>query len=117
MCSRPKTNRIIQTFISNKSKTKLCDVWGCICALGKDNLQQCDGNINADKYNGILEQNSLPSTDVHHFFNLRVQNHILHNKSIADKEEGTGTGLTCSNKEVCIQWHTFGCVCRNNEIK
>ncbi len=36
-------------------------VWGCVSALGKGNLNFCDGTINAEKYIEILEHNMLPS--------------------------------------------------------
>jgi hypothetical protein len=41
-------------------------VWGCICYNGVGTLTKVEGNINADKYISILENNILPVI-VRHF--------------------------------------------------
>ena len=45
-------------------------VWDCVSALGKGNLNFCDGTINAEKYIEILEQHMLPSRR-HSFHNAK----------------------------------------------
>ncbi len=58
-------------------------VWGCVSALGKGNLNFCDGTINAESNRDFgaqyaaFKKTSFPGT-VHAYFNKTMQNHILH---------------------------------------
>lgn len=45
---------------SNKQKTLKVMIWGCICWHGVGTLARVNGNINAEKYEEILEDNLWP---------------------------------------------------------
>lgn len=66
-----KAQKLIQSFICNKSK-RLRDGVGLFRALSKSHLHIWDGHIIIEKNTGILEERMSPSGM--HFFNETMQN-------------------------------------------
>lgn len=76
-------------------------VWACVSAFGKDNLQFCEGTINAENYieiqsNIYCHHDDTFSRDSNANSDKTMQNHILLElQKLSCVRESAGAGLAC----------------------